>query len=142
MGAKGHYGMIDEDFEQEIQKKKRRVLIFLVCLFVLAGGGFVAQRDALVEETIEGGTVTAVPVANVTAQSTPTETPTPQIDEPEVDDVSNTPTPTSIQTPTQTQTMQQTGQQTGQQNTQNPGAGQSTGQAGANQGTGNKQQGK
>lgn len=49
---------------------------------------------------------------------------------------------TQTQTQTSTQTMQQAGQQSGQQNMQNQGTGQSTGQGGANQGTGNKQQGK
>jgi hypothetical protein len=53
-----------------------------------------------------------------------------------------TQTQTQTQTQTSTQTMQQTGQQSGQQNMQNQGAGQSTGQGGANQGAGNKQQGK
>lgn len=51
-------------------------------------------------------------------------------------------TQTQTQTQTSTQTMQQTGQQSGQQNMQNQGTGQSTGQGGANQGAGNKQQGK
>ena len=65
--------MIEEDlFEQEIQKKKRRVLILLVCLFVLAGGGFIAQRDSLVEETGEGGTA---PVTAIASLPTPAETP-------------------------------------------------------------------
>jgi len=68
--------MIEEDlFEQEIQKKKRRVLVMLVCLFVLAGGGFVARRASLAEEGIEGGTATPVPVAVVTLPPAPVETP-------------------------------------------------------------------
>jgi len=51
-------------------------------------------------------------------------------------------TQTQTQTQTSTQNMQQPGQQSGQQNMQNQGTGQSTGQGGANQGAGNKQQGK
>jgi len=56
--------------------------------------------------------------------------------------LNQTQTQQQTQTQTSTQTVQQTGQQSGQQNTQNQGAGQSTGQGGANQGAGNKQQGK
>jgi len=102
--------MIEEDlFEQEIQKKKRRVLILLICLFVLAGGGFIAQRDALVEEIIEEGTATPVPVAHVASQPTPTETPTPQETGPEVSEVSRTPTSTpTVEEATPTQTIEDT----------------------------------
>jgi len=65
--------MIEEDlFEQEIQKKKRRVLVLLVCLFVLAGGGFIARKTSLAESE---GAATPVQVADAGAQSAPVETP-------------------------------------------------------------------
>ncbi len=62
---------MDEDlFGQHIKKKKQRVLVLLICFFALAGGGFIAQKEALVESETE--TATALAIAQ---QPTPTLTP-------------------------------------------------------------------